>query len=190
MPETVTADFTTAGLPFTGTLVFEGASIVGIELINADGTNPRVLTTIDYTVPERHITPAWSPTGDRVAFTWLEGGRECSYLCHQLRRDQSGTPFSLRGIGDYEPAWSPDGQRIAFVHRTDTLVWNDEIYVMNADGTNRVPVASLRQPSIAPDLVPRWRENRLFELWQYAGLRHLRGGSGRSQLVDLVERFG
>ena len=38
---------------------------------------------------------------------------------------------------------------------------------MNADGTNRVPIAPLRQPSTGPDPGPRWRENCLFELWQY-----------------------
>ena len=149
MPETVTADFATAGLPFTGTLAF--ADVLGIELINADGTNPRQLTTApDYNYDS---DPAWSRGGDRIAFTRLEAnGHAAIYVI-----ESDGTNLvrlSPSGEHDYEPAWSPDGQRIAFVN-TDTIAFNNEIYIMNADGTNRVPIASLQyggpSPAWSPD---------------------------------------
>jgi TolB protein len=153
MPETVTFAFTTAALPFTGKLAFESAGYSGIQIMNADGTNLRDLTTTGYPAPERDITPALSPSGDRVAFTRLDGGRGAAIYI--INSDGTNlVRISPPGVGDYEPAWSPDGQRLAFVHRTDTLVGNDEIWVMNPDGTNRVPIAPLRQPSTGPSWSP------------------------------------
>jgi Tol biopolymer transport system component len=37
-------------------------------------------------------------------------------------------------VNDYAPAWSPDGTQIAFQSHWDG---NAEIYVLNADGSNR-----------------------------------------------------
>ena len=39
------------------------------------------------------------------------------------------------GVWDKEPAWSPDGRKIAFAGYPEEL--NFEIYVIDADGTNR-----------------------------------------------------
>jgi dipeptidyl aminopeptidase/acylaminoacyl peptidase len=50
---------------------------------------------------------------------------------------------------DWYPAWSPDGKKIAFVSDRDG---NDEIYVMNADGTNQVNITN----NPANDQDPDW----------------------------------
>jgi TolB protein len=149
MPETVTAAFTTAGLPFTGTLAFAG--LTGIQLINADGTNLRQLTTApDYNYDG---DPDWSPDGDRVAFDRYEGytGGQNIYGIYVINEDGTNlVGLSRPGESDQQPTWSPDGQRIAFLHLDTMPSFASTIYVMNSDGTNRVPVISLRQPSTAP----------------------------------------
>jgi len=51
--------------------------------------------------------------------------------------------------GDGEPAWSPDGTKIAFVSQRDG---NDQIYVMNADGSGQTRLTH----DTASDLTPAW----------------------------------
>ena len=59
---------------------------------------------------------------------------------------------------DYMPAWSPDGSKIAFVTDRDGLTSenNDEIYVIDADGTNETRLTSSLQPTHNRDYDPRW----------------------------------
>ena len=53
------------------------------------------------------------------------------------------------GGTDLTPAWSPDGSRIAFVSDRDG---DDEIYVMNADGSGQIRLTT----SAGLDLWPAW----------------------------------
>ena len=154
MPETVTTDFTTAGLPFAGTLAF--VDYLGIMLINADGTYLRQLTTAPGDKYDRD--PAWSPSGDRIAFDRYEGSAGGdTYSIYVINADGTNlVRLSPPGSYDTAPTWSPDGQRIAFEHM-DLLSFESSIYVMNADGTNRVPVTALRQPVSEPAWSPDGR---------------------------------
>lgn len=87
----------------------------------------------------RHLAPAWSPDGQRIAFERRLGrvqrracggcGTALVFEVHVINADGSGQQsLTRRGA---QPAWTIDG-RIAFVTRRDR---NAEIYVMNADGT-------------------------------------------------------
>lgn len=49
-------------------------------------------------------------------------------------------------------AWSPDGTRIAVMEKPKGSDTNDEIYVMNADGTNQVNLTN--SPTV--DWGPSW----------------------------------
>ncbi|MBI1928203.1 PD40 domain-containing protein [Candidatus Poribacteria bacterium] len=94
-----------------------------IYIMNADGTNQIKLT-------DRHNQAASPSVG---AFNHLS----------------IFTPSATHGEFNLQPAWSPDGAKIAFVSTRDG---NNEIYVMNADGTN--PMNLTHHP--ASELYPAW----------------------------------
>ncbi len=98
-----------------------------IYVINADGTNPRRLTTNDVL----DGAPAWSPDGSRIAF---HSARDGNLEIYVMNADGSGAQrLTDNPAPDSEPDWSPDGSRIVFVSERDG---NEELYVMNADGSN------------------------------------------------------
>jgi dipeptidyl aminopeptidase/acylaminoacyl peptidase len=78
--------------------------------------------------------PATSTGGPRTIYT--------------ISADGSGLA-PLTNAGDFEPAWSADGQKIAFTSARDG---NDEIYVMNADGSGQTRLTF--SPGL--DLAPAW----------------------------------
>ena len=59
-------------------------------------------------------------------------GKRDVYIFHLISKGIRVADLSKNAADDFAPAWSPDGRRIAFVSNRDG---NDEIYVMNADGT-------------------------------------------------------
>ncbi|HET9370437.1 MAG TPA: hypothetical protein VFO19_09320 [Vicinamibacterales bacterium] len=75
--------------------------------------------------------PAWSPDGNKVAFSSNRSGNWDIWV---VNKDGSGlrnlTPNTPQWI-ENAPTWSPDGNKIAF---TSNRSGNNQIYVMNADG--------------------------------------------------------
>jgi hypothetical protein len=101
----------------------------GIQVIDADGTNGRLLTTL-----EGDWGPTWSPDGTQIAFS----RRQASFAgdIYVMNADGSGLKrLTDDGSNDANPAWSPDGSKIAFER-------NGAIYVMNADGSAVQPLTS------------------------------------------------
>jgi Tol biopolymer transport system component len=70
------------------------------------------------TFPGNETSPAVSPDGTRVAFTWERPGEKPAIW---VKLVDSATPLRLtKGTGaDRYPAWSPDGQEIAFARVAD-----------------------------------------------------------------------
>jgi len=114
-----------------------GAPDIGINFLviaNADGSNPRVITSPFSGAVQNAYSPSWSPDGLRIAF-------ECNLLAICVV-DTTGTQLvrlTADSGYDFQPAWSPDGAKIAFTTERDR---NDEIYVMNADGTGLVDLTN------------------------------------------------
>jgi hypothetical protein len=117
-----------------------------IYVANVNGTGVRRVTTD----PGAEDDPAWSPDGNKIAFTSDRDGNREIYVT-----SADGTnPVRLTNdpAADYHPAWSPDGARIAFV--SDRMPTAGGIFVMNADGTNPVPLATgdnATDPAWSPD---------------------------------------
>jgi Tol biopolymer transport system component len=121
-------DFTpppsTTGIPFP--IPFSAS--IQLYIMNTDGSNVERLThNLDC-----DCRPAWSPDSTKIAFT-------ASSINNALETyviNSDGNNQTLLADGVY-PAWSPDGTQIAYVGAPQ------DIYVMNADGTNPTKITSV-----------------------------------------------
>src|SRR5207244_3158146 len=86
--------------------------------------------------------PVWSSDGTRVAFERSSNDEAHTYG-YWMRAD--GTGETLLGVNVWSPAWSPDGTRLV-------LDYGDTLYVLNADGSGRTPIATglYAQPTWSP----------------------------------------
>jgi len=109
-----------------------------IQIVRLDGTGRQTLTDSDYW----DIDAQWSPDGERLSFT--RGGRgELGWPNTEIwiaRRDGSG----LQRVGPGSDArWSPDGTKLLFDAPTGRS--QGDLFVMNADGTNRRQLLATRK---------------------------------------------
>ena len=125
-----------------------------IETARLDGTDRRRLTYDEH----ENVSPAWSPSGERIAFarvvsrrdhlggiyTMASDGSDLLWLTGFRREDWKGTEAGIKAsYGQLlsGPLWSPDGQRLAYVtwgySNSETTNARQEIvlYLVNADGT-------------------------------------------------------
>jgi Tol biopolymer transport system component len=133
------------------TIAFVGGEVDRADLyvINTDGSGLAQLTRLGT------VTGAdWSPDGRTLAFRAAGSvyvinadGSDLAQLTHDT------DPLVVRHL-----EWSPQGDRIAFSLSLDPLVWETEdpesltVHVMNADGTNRITVATnAANPRWLPD---------------------------------------
>ena len=102
-----------------------------IYVMDSDGKNVRKITE-----GAHDSTPAWSPDGRTIAYDGHEDGEENRKI-HLIAPDGTNRRRLAGDIPSWDTsaAWSPDSQRIAFV--SSRGIWGNEIYVMNADGTNQ-----------------------------------------------------
>jgi TolB protein len=116
-------------------------------LINVDGGDLRNLTSSAGT---NDGNPAWSPDGQRLAFSSDQGGRFAIYI---MNADGSGAPERLTNLGGdaFYPAWSPDGSSIAF-RATLAATGKRQLYMTSSDGRSLRPILS----SQANDDSPAW----------------------------------
>jgi len=148
-------------------LTFDGRTIRGITwtedgkdlVYSADRVGLRLWRISAYGGNSREVigsgkdasSPAIAPKGHRLVFiqtptvtTIWRGDLTAS------GPEAAGSPY-IRGSGhERRPAWSPDGKKIADVSDESGP---DEVYVQNADGTDRVQLTELNAHRIGQ---PRW----------------------------------
>jgi TolB protein len=111
-----------------------------IYVMDASGGNERPLLNLG-----GHMdSPAWSPDGRFIAFTWDGGGGGFNIYLADIA---SGQVIRLTREGRNEsPTWSPDGRHIAF-QSNRTGRW--EIWAMHIDGSEprQLTRSGGRQPS-------------------------------------------
>jgi hypothetical protein len=113
-------------------------------VVNQDGQGVRQIFIRSNTGEMQQLTslgggafePAWSPAGDRIAFTSRDPGNEEIYV---VGVDGANlTRLTDNGANDQHPSFSPDGSQIVFWSNRDT--GRRQLWVMNADGGNPRPL--------------------------------------------------
>jgi tol-pal system beta propeller repeat protein TolB len=102
-----------------------------IYVMDADGSHQTNLSNNEY----RDEQPAWSPESKHIVFTSSRGNTPQIYVMGADGSRQ--TNLSNNGWYDEYPAWSPDGKHIVFSSLRDIDPYNQQIYVMDANGNNQ-----------------------------------------------------
>ena len=138
-----------------GKIVFERDG--HIFVMDADGANQTQLTTTNL----RNYDPVWSPDGTKIAFV-SDRKKTDPYPNIYVMNADGSNPVQLtltlddNNIGNVEPAWSPDGTKIVFTRHLIDDLSNSNIYVMNSDGSNPIPLTNTEptreyEPAWSPD---------------------------------------
>jgi Tol biopolymer transport system component len=154
-----------ADAPTPGPIVFTarpaGAEETQLMVINPDGSGLRPLTG-------EGENPSWSPDGTKVIF------ERSGVICIADAQDGSQRCLTPAGEDSRVSAWSPDGKRIAF--EKWRFPWDNEdpevdLYVMNADGTEKTRLTSLPGSEVDASWSPDGNQiafvNRSFSVDEY-----------------------
>jgi TolB protein len=116
-------------------------SAADIWLMNPDGSGQVNLTN---SPGDDDVLPAWSPDNTRII-----------YARNQMlyTRDVVSLVETALNREGHSPAWSPDGGRMAYIGFSNP-VGIQNVYIMNADGSNPVNIGHPGDVQSAPDWSP------------------------------------
>ena len=145
-----TPAFSSDGETLAYSAVLPGEDRPSVWLADADGQNPRRLTS--NTEPEK--APQFSPDGTKVLYLRSVEGDEGGFVDLIVVRDLAGGEETVVSSTDSatarHPSWSPDGRFIAF---TSNRGRDDEIVVTTPDASGAVNASG--NPT-GPDSWPAW----------------------------------
>ncbi|HEV2758119.1 MAG TPA: hypothetical protein VGV86_01000 [Acidimicrobiales bacterium] len=160
-----------------------------IYRIDVTGANDTRLTNS----PVDDSLPAWSPNGDKIAISSRQVDPTTDV--HLMNPDGSGLVDITSSPGeDSWPAWSPDGSMITFHSRRDDPL-GEEIYRMNADGSNVVRLTNNTGPvQRGFDIFPAWSPDGSRIVWNsgrnaanFGEVFHMSAVTGDSDIVRVTD---
>jgi Tol biopolymer transport system component len=135
-----------------GQIVFVDQTASSFQIFVADSNGSRLK---NLSLGASHFDPDVSTDGKRIAFSasvQSEWGPDIWVMNADGTNRVRLTHTAKGNASSRTPAWSPDGKRVAFV--TTVGVWENQIFVMNADGTDVHPVTEAAGDSRAPEWSP------------------------------------
>lgn len=124
-----------------------------LYVMDADGTNPQLLTQYNYGEGSYRASPDWSPDGRAVAYQARLGGA-FQIMTIDLR-DRSTKQLTSDGENE-DPSWAPDARHIVF---SSTRSGSKQLWVVDSESgrlrqLTRGGVSS-RLPAWSPPLAPQ-----------------------------------
>ena len=98
-----------------------------VYIMDADGTNVDLLTTMPSAPGSKRTNPDWSPDGKRVAFQW-ETNSGIQLLAINVR-DRSVSGLTSEGRNE-DPSWAPDGRHLVF---TSTRSGTKQLWILDVE---------------------------------------------------------
>jgi len=144
-----------------------------IWTINPDGTGRNRITDAlagdPSTAKPTFVHPVWSPGSNKIAFSWLyQGARQIHVMTLSDLQGEKILDASSRitpaGVGVYRPDWSPDGKKIVYecseapCESGTNRSRNPNIYKVNADGSNNIPIVTSPDDESYPVFSPGGRK--------------------------------
>ncbi len=112
------------GLPQIYHMNIEGADVERLSAGTGEATNP-----------------SWSPGGDHIAFAWTKGFEPGNYNVFIMDvASRQVTQLTANEGRNENPAWAPDDAHIVYA---STRGGRSQIWVMNADGTQKHPLTQV-----------------------------------------------
>src|SRR5581483_8568121 len=124
-----------------------GTPIKELYLMDYDGNDQQAVAAYKSIV----VTPAWSPDGEKIAFTSFRRGAPDIEILSRI--DRRPYTFERAGGTTITPAWSPDGSKIAFATSRDGS--NTEIYVADWNGKNMRRLTVTKAVNVSPTWNPK-----------------------------------
>jgi Tol biopolymer transport system component len=128
-----------------------------LYLIDLDGANPMQLTDEDIGFNQM---ASWSPDGKRLAFLSTREGYPSVFVMdadgsNQINLTQKPDGVPASAWSSRAPGWSRNGQYIYFTARRPEAGGNENIFVMNADGTGVTQLTFTTAPRVSAEAAVR-----------------------------------
>jgi Tol biopolymer transport system component len=130
-----------------------------IYAMDADGSNPTNLT--NHAAADG--SPDWAPDGSTIVFNSHRDNAALTELYTMMSDGTGTTRLTFTSTANEQfPAYSPDGQKIAYARVVPGDGNENDIFVMNADGTGQASVTTGGLNDIGPDWQPLYAFSGFF----------------------------